>query len=313
MRALGMTVVISASITMRAVAQATSPTAQPPMDLLQKAAQAFVQQQWPDVLAQYASIAERFPSHALSRFRIGIAQMELGQLAMAERNLREGERLGVPAPQAGYRLAQLHVEAGRPDSAIAQLLRAAGLGFSLTQQALESDAHLGKLKSHARFPEVATRFDRMARPCMHDPRHRELDFWVGDWDVRPTGTPPVGPAARNTITLEYNGCVVKETWRPGIGVGGESYNLFDRSFGEWRQTWVDGFGNQHDYRGKLEGRNLVYFGELPPLPGQTGRQKTRLTFFNISADSVRQFSERSADGGQTWQVNYDLTYVRRKP
>ena len=25
---------------------------------------------------------------------------------------------------------------------------------------------------------------------------------LGDWDVRPTGTPPVGPAARNTVTLE---------------------------------------------------------------------------------------------------------------
>jgi hypothetical protein len=311
-RVPGMAVVISFSITAPLLAQATSPQVVPPAPQLQRAAQAFAQQQWADVLAQYSAIAAQFPAHALSRFRMGVAQMELGQLADAERSLREGERLGVFAGQAAFRLAQLHAEAGRPDSAVAQLLRGAGVGFVMTQQALESDPHVGKLRSHARWQEVVTRFDQMARPCMHDTRHRQLDFWVGDWDVRPTGQPPVGPAARNVITLEYNGCVVRESWKPLNGAGGESFNMYDRSFDQWRQTWVDAFGSQHDYRGKLEGKNMVYYGDLPSPPGQTGRQHTRLTFFNLGPDSVRQFSERSTDGGKTWQVNYDLTYVRRK-
>lgn len=115
------------------------------------------------------------------------------------------------------------------------------------------------------------------------------------------------------ITLEYNGCVVRESWKPLSGGGGESFNMYDRSHDQWRQTWVDAFGNQQDYRGKLEGKNLVYYGDLPAPPGQTGRQHTRLTFFNVGPDSVRQFSERSTDGGKTWTVNYDLTYTRRKP
>ncbi|MEW6208480.1 MAG: hypothetical protein AB1631_08935 [Acidobacteriota bacterium] len=38
----------------------------------------------------------------------------------------------------------------------------------------------------------------------------------------------------------------------------------------------------------------------------------RLTFFNLGADRVRQFSERSTDGGKTWAVGYDFTYIRKK-
>jgi hypothetical protein len=28
---------------------------------------------------------------------------------------------------------------------------------------------------------------------------------------------------------------------------------------------------------------------------------------------VRQFSQRSEDGGKTWSVEYDFTYFRKKP
>lgn len=43
----------------------------------------------------------------------------------------------------------------------------------------------------------------------------------------------------------------------------------------------------------------------------TGRVPTRITFFRIGKDTVRQFSEISNDGGRTWQVSYDLTDARR--
>jgi hypothetical protein len=286
--------------------------AQPPADALQKAAQAFGAQRWPDVLSQYEQIAASFPQHALSRFRIGIAQLELGKLGEAEKNLREGERLGVAPGAAAYRLGQLHAEAGRQDSAFAQLIRSATNFFFVPMATLEADAHLAKIKPSPRWKDVTAAFDRMARPCMYDDRYRQFDFWIGDWDVRPAANPNA-PPSRNTITLEYNGCIVHEHWQPGNGGGGgESFNLFDRSFGEWRQTWVDASGGQHDYRGKLEGKNMVFHGELPPPPGQTVRQRTRLTFFNISPDTVRQFSEVSPDAGKTWNVNYDLMYVRRR-
>jgi hypothetical protein len=285
---------------------------QPPADQLQKAGQAFAKQDWPEVLRQYSELSSRFPTHALSRFRVGVAQLELGKLAEAEQSLREGERLGVAGGSAAYRLGQVHSEAGRTDSAAAQLLRAAANGLFVPAASLEGDAHLAKVKQSGRWQEVLTAFDHLTRPCMYNDRYRELDFWVGDWDVRPTAN-PAAPPSRNTITLEYNSCIVHEHWQPAGGAGGgESFNLYDRSLDEWRQTWVDATGGQHDYHGKREGKNMVYYGELPPPPGQKARVHTRLTFFNISPDSVRQFAETSQDGGKTWAVSYDLMYVRRK-
>jgi hypothetical protein len=147
---------------------------------------------------------------------------------------------------------------------------------------------------------------------MHDARFREFDFWVGDWDVRAVGAAPVGPAARNTVTIDDNGCVITEHWIAPGGSEGQSFNIFDRSVGQWRQTWVDNVGGQHDYRGGIVCGNMVYEGDTPVPGGQLGRVPTRLTFFKIARDSVRQFSQTSADGGKTWTTAYDLMYVRRK-
>jgi len=57
---------------------------------------------------------------------------------------------------------------------------------------------------------------------------------------------------------------------------------------------------------------MVLEGDTPAPNGALGRIPTRLTFFHISADSVRQFSQVSTDSGKTWTTSYDLMYVRRK-
>jgi hypothetical protein len=37
-----------------------------------------------------------------------------------------------------------------------------------------------------------------------------------------------------------------------------------------------------------------------------------LSFTPLGPDKVRQFEENSSDGGKTWTVGYDFTYVRKK-
>jgi uncharacterized protein (TIGR02246 family) len=286
--------------------------AQPPAADLQRANAFFQQADWAHALEAYRAIASAHPSHALSRFRLGVAQTELGQYTDAEKSLREGERLGMPVGQSGFRLAQMFVETNRPDSAVSQLLRSAGAGFGLPPSALESDRHISKLKGNPKWNEVLEAFDAVIQPCKHDPRFREFDFWIGDWDVRPTGASASSPPARNTVTLEENGCVVMEHWNAQGGSTGQSFNIFDRSIGQWRQTWVDNVGGQHDYRGSLKDGNMVFMGDTPAPNGRLGRVPTKLTFFHLGADSVRQFSEISNDGGKTWITSYDLMYVRRK-
>ena len=283
----------------------------PPADQLNRAAALFAQRDWPDALAAYSDISKVYPAHALSRFRVGVSLVELGRFKEGETNLREGERLGMPAAQSAYRLAQSLAEQHRPNEAMRELRRAAAAGMFVPPSAIKGDPHLALLREHAEWPVVLDAFDAIVRPCAHDPRYREFDFWLGDWDVRPTGQPPAGPPSRNTITSDEDGCVLTEHWESPSGSKGRSFNIFDRSYGQWRQTWVDNVGGQHDYRGSLKDGNMVFLGDIPAPNGQRGRIPTRLTFFRISKDTVRQFSEISNDSGRTWQVSYDLTYVRR--
>jgi ketosteroid isomerase-like protein len=295
----------------RAAAQSISP-AVPPADQLKKASDLFARGAWGEALSAYESIANTYPKHALSRFRIGVALLELGKLADAETSLRQGEALGMPPGQAAFRLAQLYGLQHKADSAISELERAATQGIPATPQSLQTDPHLASLTSDPRWRDVLDAFDAVVQPCKHDRHFRDFDFWVGDWDVRPTGQSTVGPPARNTVTADDNGCVVTEHWKAPSGSEGQSFNIYDRSYGEWRQTWVDNAGGQHDYRGQLRGKDMVFLGDTPAPGGRRGRVPTRLSFFNLGPDSVRQFSETSADSGKTWQVSYDLMYVRRK-
>ena len=293
-------------------AQSGNAGGHPPAADLERANDAFARRDWAEARAAYEAIATRFSKEAVPRFRLGVAQLELGESQAAERNLREGERLGIPAGQSAYRLAQLFAVRGDIDSAFAELGRVVRSGLTIPPQALQSDPHLKLLQGEPRWKVTLDAFDAAVFPCRHDPRYREFDFWVGDWDVRPTGQPPAGPAARNTVTRDDNDCVVTEHWSAPSGSVGQSFNIFDRSYGVWRQTWVDNIGGQHDYRGRLIGSNMVFEGDTPAPNGQLGRIPTRLTFFKLGEDTVRQYSEISADSGRTWQTNYDLTYVRRR-
>ena len=280
---------------------------------LQAAATAFAAGDWKAANAAYADIARRFQANALARFRTGVTLTELGHPDQAESMLREGERLGVPAPQAAWRLAESLAEQHKPDAALAELRRSAAAGYFVPLTILDGDAHFRALHAHPQWAAVRDAFDAIIQPCRHDPRFREFDFWVGDWDVRPTGT-TTGPASRNRVTLEENGCVVQEHWDGQGGSTGQSFNLFDRSTGKWRQTWVDNGGGQHDYVGALDANgHMVFEGTTPAPNGARGRIPTRLTLFHLHADTVRQFSQVSNDSGRTWVTSYDLTYVRRKP
>jgi len=143
------------------------------------------------------------------------------------------------------------------------------------------------------------------------PEHRQFDFWLGDWDVVPSNAAADAdqPPARNTVTSAHGGCVLIENWQTDV-MTGQSLNVYDRSRGEWHQTWVDSRGGLHEYWGTLHGDRMVLFGSTPVPSSPTFRMRVRLTFFDLGDGRVRQLSERlNADG--TWSVNYDLLYTRR--
>lgn len=259
---------------------------------------------WREAATSYRALAARDTGSAQFRFRLGVALIGLGRHTEARPALEAAERLGAPVPQVAFRLALIAPDA---EAAFRELQRATDAGLSRLPAPPPSEQDLARLKSDARYAGFLTAMDRNARPCLHDPRYREFDFWLGTWDVRQTGQTS-GPAARNVITKTNNGCVVHESWT-APGSAGQSFNIFDRTRGKWFQIWVDNSGGLHEYSGGIRDGAMVYEGEMPAPRPATGRLRTRLTF-TPSARGVRQFSESTRDGGKTWQVNYDLFYTR---
>ena len=86
-------------------------------------------------------------------------------------------------------------------------------------------------------------------PCS-SAEFRQLDFWVGDWDLRYNQGPdkPKGKA-HNTITKhDFGDCVITEHFTmPGFN--GTSLSIFHKPTGQWRQTWVDDQGGYYDLIG----------------------------------------------------------------
>lgn len=146
--------------------------------------------------------------------------------------------------------------------------------------------------------------------CRNTPEHRQLDFWIGTWDVvRPDDGQKLG-----TNTIEpidgLNGCALMENWTSARGYQGKSLNFYDARRRTWRQVWVDGVGGALDYReGELRDGAMHFSGITIGEAGDTTLQN--LIFTPVAADTVRQVFESSQDGGATWTTDWVGIYIRQ--
>jgi hypothetical protein len=140
--------------------------------------------------------------------------------------------------------------------------------------------------------------------------HRQFDFWVGYWDVYPTGKPTL--VAHSLIERLYAGCTIRENWMPVKGAGGGSLNMYDPGDKRWHQTWHDSQNSRVEFDGGLAGAKMVLLGFWAGVngPGQDGL--TRMSYTPNADGSVRQFGEVSTDHGLTWSPNFDFTYKPSK-
>jgi hypothetical protein len=268
----------------------------------------FRRQDWPAVERAYAERVRGHPDDAQAHFRLGLALLRLGKPKEALPWLEQAEALGWPVAQVAFRLACVRTRLGQSEEAWKQLERAARNGFSQVSL-LESEPDLAPLRGEMRFAATLETADRNARPCLHEPVYSQFDFWLGEWDVRPSGASASTPPASNVVRKILEGCVVLEDWSGQYR--GQSFNIFDASDTKWHQTWVDATGELHEYVGQLDkDGNMLFLGSAPQATGQP-KLPTRLTFFRLGPDRVRQFSESSKDAGKTWTTNYDLLYTRR--
>lgn len=149
-----------------------------------------------------------------------------------------------------------------------------------------------------------------ADTCKNDPKFREQDFTLGNWDVY-TGDKKTDEVM---MTLILNDCAIEEHWKKtdghptGNGIGLFNYS---RLLGSWGYTWATDDGAATSFRGNLvKPGEMRYLTEKPLLGG-----KVRLrhwTLYAMPDGTVRELAIGTEDGGATWTTDYDLKWVRKK-
>ncbi len=274
----------------------------------EKANELFQAKDYSAAAAAYAALSKEQPKNPLFAFRQGASLLALGRGDESLPFFEQAGSLGFPPPLMQTWSARAHLKMGRTDQAIEALERASAGGFA-NVALIDSDADFEALRRDPRFAALRETVDRNARPCAYGAEFRQFDFWIGDWDVTSAGA----LAGTSHVEKMLNECVLYENWTGSSGVSGKSFNLWDTTRKEWRQSWVDSTGTITEYHGLFgEGKMVFLADSLLPGPDNTLRPtRQRMTFFDQQG-TVRQLGENSTDGGKTWSLAYDLLYTRKK-
>jgi hypothetical protein len=136
------------------------------------------------------------------------------------------------------------------------------------------------------------------------PEYRQFDFWIGEWAVHDASGQQIGA---NRIESIEHGCGIQETWTDRRGATGRSISVFRPTSETWTQLWTSSWGGILLLEGRYENERMVMTGDAVGRDGSIERQRTT---WSRTDTGVRQFTERSRDGGRTWTAAFDGRYVR---
>jgi hypothetical protein len=145
------------------------------------------------------------------------------------------------------------------------------------------------------------------RPVIADPLGADaLDFWLGSWAVSWAG----GGHGSNTIRRILDERAIEESFHGSDAestLKGRSLSVRDAADGRWRQTWVDSTGAYLDFAGvAVDGR--ISFQREATFGGVAVVQ--RMVWLDVMTDAFRWQWQRSADGGASWDVVWEIDYRR---
>jgi hypothetical protein len=172
--------------------------------------------------------------------------------------------------------------------------------------------------AHAAAPVPPTPVAEPVAACAA-PEFRQLDFWIGDWDIvvharkAPDSEAWADAPGRQHIERVLGGCAISETFSatgPGPAWAGRSYSSWQPKLGKWRQTWVDDSGGYLLFEGGVEAGTMALYGEPRNLPDGTLVQM-RMIWLDVSADALRWEWQRTSDAGKSWRAMMTIDYKRR--
>ena len=140
----------------------------------------------------------------------------------------------------------------------------------------------------------------------------QFDFWLGTWDLRWSTAEGHPRGGSNVISRVLGGAVVLESFTDpvgsdGTGFHGMSASTYDAISDTWQQTWVDSDGRHMSFAGAWDGERM----ELQRRAVVDGDEVIqRMTWRDITSNSMVWDWERSRDEGATWELVWRIDYRR---
>jgi hypothetical protein len=166
-------------------------------------------------------------------------------------------------------------------------------GFLLAQSVTQTAAR--------KMPEAKI---QQAPSCKDRPEFRQLDFWLGDWEVFNKDQ----KLSDTRVEHILNGCALAETWQPvEAGHAGRGLSTYDPLTQKWEYFWVADNAYMSHWTGVLIGNEMRFDAEQI----KDGVTKLRhWSLIRMPNGSVRELSVGSSDGGKTWVTEYDFMWRR---
>ena len=147
------------------------------------------------------------------------------------------------------------------------------------------------------------------QPCSANSESRQLDFWLGTWNITYPGA-PVGSAS--TVKLVLDRCELVESWEDAQGHKGENRFAYNYENKSWRGMFADNRGHVHVFTdGKVSDGSAEFSGPSRDPDGHTTLHRIRVTRTN--PNNVEQIWEKSSDNGATWTTVFRGEYSRKNP
>lgn len=153
----------------------------------------------------------------------------------------------------------------------------------------------------------------------------EFDFWIGQWKIDQKIMDEDGEwlhfTAATKITPILEGQALEEHWEGEVqffwlgmdeprAITGHSIRYFDKEEGQWLIYWMDSLSPkiQKPFKG---GFLRPGYGEFFRAPSSDGESRTRITFEQQNADSVRWSLAVSGENGN-WTTIWMMDMKRQQ-
>lgn len=143
-----------------------------------------------------------------------------------------------------------------------------------------------------------------------------FDFWVGEWNLSWEDAEGNTQKGFNRIVKILDEQVIQENFETipasedGTVFKGMSLSVYNPRSQQWHQAWADSQGGYYNFTGKVEGDTPMF---VTTTTNRKGNEiQLRMVFRDITDEAFVWDWESSANGGETWKLNWQIHYQRKK-